>query len=59
MSTATESKSLQVTRSFTATPERVFDTWLNPAMACRFLFATPTGEMVRVDGRFFTKRSAR
>ncbi len=49
MSTATESKILQITRSFTASPERVFDAWLNPAIARRFLFATPTGEMVRVD----------
>ena len=49
MSTATESKTLQVTRSFTASPERVFDAWLNPAIARRFLFATPTGEMVRID----------
>ena len=49
MSTATESKTLQVTRSFTVGPERVFDAWLNPEMARRFLFSTPTGEMVRVE----------
>jgi uncharacterized protein YndB with AHSA1/START domain len=49
MSTAAATKTLQVTRSFTASPERVFDAWLNPAIARRFLFATPTGEMVRVE----------
>jgi uncharacterized protein YndB with AHSA1/START domain len=49
MSTATETRTLQVTRSFAFPPERVFDAWLDPAIACRFLFATPTGEMVRVE----------
>jgi uncharacterized protein YndB with AHSA1/START domain len=49
MSTATATRTLQVTRNFAASPERVFDAWLNPAMARRFLFATPTGEMVRVE----------
>lgn len=49
---------LTVTRSFHHPPERVFDAWLNPAVARRFLFATPSGEMVkaeidpRVGGRF-------
>lgn len=40
---------LTVTRDFAASPERVFDAWLNPADAARFLFATPGGEMVAVE----------
>lgn len=49
MSTATDTKTLQVTRTFAYPAERVFDAWLDPAIACRFLFATPAGEMVRVE----------
>ncbi len=45
----TETATLQVTRNFDASPERVFDAWLNPDVARHFLFATPTGQMVRVD----------
>ncbi|THD55766.1 SRPBCC domain-containing protein [Phenylobacterium sp.] len=47
-----------VTHSFAATPEQVFDAWLDPAIARRFLFATRDGEMIRaevdarVGGRF-------
>jgi len=47
-----------VTHSFAAAPERVFDAWLDPAIARRFLFATRDGEMIRaevdarVGGRF-------
>jgi uncharacterized protein YndB with AHSA1/START domain len=55
--------SLSVTRRFDASAERVFDAWLDPEKASKWLFATPTGRMVRaevdarVGGSFnFTRR---
>src|SRR5690242_19007726 len=48
MSTQTKT-SLTVTRQFNYSPERVFDAWLDPAIARKFLFATADGEMVRAE----------
>jgi len=38
-----------VVRRFDRAPEEVFDPWLDPAKAGRFLFATPDGEMTKVE----------
>lgn len=38
-----------VEREIAAPPERLFDAWLDPALAKQFLFATPDGEIVRCD----------
>lgn len=40
---------LQVSRRFDAPAERVYDAWLTPELARQFLFATPTGTIVRAD----------
>lgn len=40
---------VRVMRRFDFAPERVFDAFLDPAKARRFLFATPAGEMVRAE----------
>ncbi len=40
---------VRVTHRFSTSPERVFDAWLDPEKATKFLFATPDGEMVRVE----------
>jgi len=57
MSTAVRG-TVRVMRKYAAEPERVFDAWLDPARAGKFLFATPTGTMAkaeidpRIGGRF-------
>jgi uncharacterized protein YndB with AHSA1/START domain/predicted SnoaL-like aldol condensation-catalyzing enzyme len=40
---------VRVTHRFSASPERVFDAFLDPAKAGKFMFATPTGQMVKVE----------
>ena len=59
----TDHVTVKVSRSFRHSAETVFDAWLTPAQAGKFLFATPTGQMVKaqidpkVGGRFnFTDR---
>jgi uncharacterized protein YndB with AHSA1/START domain len=38
---------VRVTHRFAAPAEKIFDAWLTPALASRFLFATRTGNIMR------------
>jgi uncharacterized protein YndB with AHSA1/START domain len=40
---------VRVTRRFSGSPQRVFDAWLDASTAGKWLFATPSGQMVRVE----------
>lgn len=40
---------VRVTRRFSTPPEPVFDAWLDPENARKWMFATPSGQMVRVE----------
>jgi uncharacterized protein YndB with AHSA1/START domain len=39
----------RVTHRYSASAERVFDAWLNPAQASRFLFRTRTGNVMQCE----------
>jgi uncharacterized protein YndB with AHSA1/START domain len=51
-------QTLRITRRFDASPERVFDAWIDPGRADRWLFTSPTSERhnteldVRVGGKW-------
>ena len=45
----TDTKTVTIKKSFTASAERVYDAWLDPNIAPRFLFAKPPAEIIRCD----------
>jgi uncharacterized protein YndB with AHSA1/START domain len=51
--TADHSKVFRMTRRFDASPERVFDAWVNPETARKWLFTSPTSERntTEIDAR--------
>jgi two-component system cell cycle response regulator DivK len=44
-----EQEEVRVERAFAATPERVFDAWLDPETAGEWLFRTADGELMRCE----------
>jgi uncharacterized protein YndB with AHSA1/START domain len=44
-----QTRTIRVTHRFAAKAERVYDAFLDPEKAARFLFATPTGQIVRCE----------
>ena len=40
---------VRATHHYAVAPERVFDAWLDPKVAAKFFFATPTGTMIRAE----------
>jgi uncharacterized protein YndB with AHSA1/START domain len=57
-----ERRTIVVRRSYPFSAEEVFDAWIDPEIARQWLFATPTGEQIRVEidarvgGRFIITR---
>jgi uncharacterized protein YndB with AHSA1/START domain len=47
--TAPKTATVRATHRYDAPPERVFDAWLDPAIAAKFFFATPTGQMIKAE----------
>lgn len=47
--TATAHKHVQVSRSIDASPETVFDAWLEPAMMRRWMFHSAPNQICKVD----------
>jgi uncharacterized protein YndB with AHSA1/START domain len=47
--TSNSLRTVKIVRRFDLSAERVFDAWLDPQKAGKWLFATPTGKMVRVE----------
>jgi len=44
-----ETGTIRVSRRLPVAPQRAFDAWIDPAVACRWLFATSGGQIVRCD----------